>query len=111
MTDQPVDMERLNLITGGDEEMIQELVDLFVSDTTARIASMVESVARQDRLTLKRQAHAVKGASANMGATHLFNICMQLEKSSETGNVDELSQLLSAAQSAMAEATAFFAKR
>jgi len=105
MSSTPVDLERLNLITGGDEEMVRELVDLFVGDSTARIKGLAGFVHAGDRQGLKRQIHAVKGASANMGATKLYEVCLSLEQKAPTAEADDLLRHISEVEAAMDEAT------
>lgn len=73
-----------------DEEVIAELRDVmadqfghlclrFGADATSRLAAIEAAIYARDPLTLKEQAHSLKGASGNLGAMLLSSQCQQLE--------------------------------
>jgi HPt (histidine-containing phosphotransfer) domain-containing protein len=105
----PVDIERLNLITGGDPELIRELVDLFIGDANDRITLLSASIASGELDAVKRQAHAIKGAAANMGAELVQGVCHSIEQALASGaSTAELSRLNEQLAEAMAATVAYF---
>jgi two-component system sensor histidine kinase/response regulator len=99
----PVDLARLDDITDGDLEFTQELIDVFVSSCGQSVAEMRQELAALNRVALSRAAHKLKGASANIHATPLRDVCAELENHSGTLPPEEL-QAVVAAIEATAEA-------
>jgi len=63
----------------GDEELIKEIVLIFLTDTKERIEMLTEAMKACDTKGIKLYAHALKGAVANVGAKRLSNIAYRLE--------------------------------
>ena len=76
----PVNVQRLNDITDGDRAFEQELIESFLTDTERHITDLESAVREEDGEALKLQAHAIKGSSANAGATRLEEIAVRLEE-------------------------------
>ena len=62
-----------------DPQLVDELVPLFLDESTARIALIRDAVAAGDAATLKGAAHALRGSSASVGALRLSVLCAALE--------------------------------
>lgn len=61
-----IDDERLSAFTGGDRELEAELVALYVETAQLYLARLRGAL--DDAAGWQRAAHALKGASANIGA-------------------------------------------
>lgn len=83
----PIDFERINDATGGDEEFLAELVDIFLEDAALRVDEIHGAVASGDATELRRTAHKLKGSSANVGANGLMSLAKELEDIGCAGNV------------------------
>jgi HPt (histidine-containing phosphotransfer) domain-containing protein len=94
MSTSPIDRSRLDLITGGDEELLRELVELYLSDTATRLSDIESALAATNLEKIRRQAHAIKGASANMGATAMQEICTRLETVAKNESPDGIAELV-----------------
>lgn len=84
----PIDMDRINDATGGDEEFLAELVAIFLDDAQLRLEEIKGAVDSGDPSELKKTAHKLKGSSANMGANGLMNISKEMENMGSAGEVD-----------------------
>lgn len=75
-----------------DPDFLSELIDTYLHDTTASLAKLGEAlaVAEPDRLSARRVAHTIKGASQNIGAVQMAARCLDLERSAETADVTEM---------------------
>ena len=82
------------LMNWGDESLVQELVEIFLTDTPPRMAAIVAAVKASDAKTLASVAHALKGGSANMGADLLAKVCAKLEHFGRTEAMTEAVALL-----------------
>ena len=76
----PIDREALLNRVGGDEELLSEIVQLFLADCPLRIAAIKEAVAGGDPDEIRLAAHALKGAASNMSATALTAAARTLER-------------------------------
>jgi two-component system sensor histidine kinase/response regulator len=63
----------------GDAELLQELVDLFLADAPERMADIRGALAARDAEALRKAAHSLKGAAANLSAVALASAAKRLE--------------------------------
>jgi HPt (histidine-containing phosphotransfer) domain-containing protein len=70
----------------GEPDLIVELIDLYLEDAPRRVAVMQESLAKWNWLSLKREAHSLRGSSGNLGALQMARICDEIE-GIESGNL------------------------
>ncbi len=94
-----VSMARFREVTGGDAELARGLVSSFVESVERVLADIKSGLERQDLALVRRSAHTLVGASANMGATRLQAIAIAMEDSAEQGKGEAVGGLLDAAQS------------
>ncbi len=80
---------------GGDEELCKEIVELFIKDTPKQITELKKALENKDASIVQRQAHSLKGASANASAISLKEVAFQIETAGEKGNLDIATSLLS----------------
>lgn len=64
----------------------QELVDIFLEDASALIASMTAAARQQDVHKVVALAHTLKGSTANMGATALATAVRRVEDAARNGD-------------------------
>lgn len=91
------------LLCAGEEEFLAELVELFKSQTDSRLRLLREAVENGRFAEARAEAHAIKGASSQLGADRLAAICFEIE----TGAVDggaEMAALVSEAEFRFEEA-------
>ena len=63
----------------GEPDLIVELIDLYVEDAPRRLAVMKLSLTETNWLSLKREAHSLRGSSGNLGASKMALICDEIE--------------------------------
>ena len=78
-------IERLRGSLPGRDSLIDELIDLFVSDLPERLAAITQAVQCADARALMLHAHALRGGAANFGACCLDELCEKLEEIAERG--------------------------
>src|SRR2546428_2790048 len=54
---------------GGDQELLDELLGIFIEDAPIRVEAIRQAIATSDVTLLKREAHTLKGALKGIGAT------------------------------------------
>ncbi len=85
----PVDFTRLESILEGDHVLFQEIMSMFLSDTTSRLECLRKAVSAEDMAEIMRLAHSLRGASSNIGAMGLASAAEALEKSAKAGDLEE----------------------
>ncbi|MDY6987826.1 MAG: response regulator [Thermodesulfobacteriota bacterium] len=63
----------------GDETLCNELLGIFLEDTPGQLEKLKQAVQDNDASQVELSAHAIKGASANIGADALKDAAYQLE--------------------------------
>jgi signal transduction histidine kinase/DNA-binding response OmpR family regulator len=98
-----IDLQALRQLTGGDAEFERELADTFVASGDQALADIIAALKVKDYDTVRKRAHALKGASANIHAQSLSTVASNLESAARSrtgpaidGLVDELAQKLAA---------------
>jgi len=86
----PVNLGRINEITGGDAEFAQELVATFIESGESQLQEVTAAIALLDRAALARAAHKLKGACANVYAHELLATALLLESVAATSGSAEL---------------------
>jgi two-component system sensor histidine kinase/response regulator len=74
---------------GGDEQLLRELVALFLEDLPEQLAAVRKAVRRQDARALSSAAHALKGALSHFAARDTFESALRLERMGRSGDLDE----------------------
>ena len=81
------DIDTLLERIGGDHEFLHELVGVFVTSMEERIIALLAAVNRGDPEGIAAEAHAIKGAAANVDAHALGSAAATLEKSARLGSL------------------------
>jgi CheY-like chemotaxis protein/HPt (histidine-containing phosphotransfer) domain-containing protein len=83
-------MERVE----GDQDLLNELIQLFVDDAPVLLAAMHTALEQGDMPVLERTAHSMKGAASNLCAQAAAVAAAQIEKDAKGGNVAASAQSL-----------------
>jgi HPt (histidine-containing phosphotransfer) domain-containing protein len=81
------------LVTLGDEETVAEIIEVFRSDTAARLELLRGAVELQQREEIRAQAHAIKGSAIQVGADGMAVVCRQIEALAHAGTEAEIAGL------------------
>jgi light-regulated signal transduction histidine kinase (bacteriophytochrome)/HPt (histidine-containing phosphotransfer) domain-containing protein len=74
----------------GDNELAQTVFQVFLDDVPGQIQALKELVESGDAPGAARQAHAIRGASANVGGECLRNVASDMEKAADGGDLHQL---------------------
>lgn len=75
----PIDSAYLERVTGGDSQFQRELLQVFVQDCQNLLPRLRQAVAAGNAEDLRKIAHRLKGASANVGAHAFSQAARELE--------------------------------
>jgi two-component system sensor histidine kinase/response regulator len=79
---------------GGDTQFYNEIIDVFLQDVPKQIHALEGAILRGDAPFVQRQAHTLRGASANIGAVGLEEVAFQLEKAIEKQDLSQAVEML-----------------
>ena len=63
----------------GSPGFLGELIDLFLKEAIAHVATLRNSLAAKDARVFERTAHTLKGSSGNLGAAAMSRMCAELQ--------------------------------
>lgn len=87
MTDKPdLNPDFLLEISGGDQELIEEIVAVFRDDVPPRLDEIDAAMGAGDIAEVARVAHSLKGAAGSLGAERLEALALLLEDAAKGGN-------------------------
>lgn len=70
------------------DELLNELIDVFLEDGPKMIAAMQAALAAHDVDAFRRNAHSMKSNADTFGATALADLARALEVMGRAGNLD-----------------------
>ena len=82
------DEDALRHRVSGDQELMTEVIRLFLEDLPVRLAAIKEAVTGRNAEALRAAAHALKGAAGNLSAGGLFEAARVLERIGAESRMD-----------------------
>ena len=79
---------------GGDEELFKKVIAVFMKDIPDQLEELKQGLSHKDASLVERQAHRIKGASANVGAQALSDVAFETEMAGREGNLDRAAPLV-----------------
>lgn len=73
--------------TGGDEELLEELLVLFRDSSVSDYAQLQQAVAVNDAEGVMRAAHSLKGAAASLGIEGIRLLALNMEADARNNSV------------------------
>lgn len=78
---------------GGDEDLMHEVIRIFLDDYPRLISNLREALSAADAPAVQSSAHALKGAVGNFGAPTAVAAALALEQAAKQGKLEQLAQL------------------
>ena len=91
----PVDIARAVDEFMGDRDMVDHLLDEFVSKGNKQITTIEQALCTADFERIRHEAHSLKGGAANLTAYSLADSCAAIEMAAETVAGSEAEQISS----------------
>jgi CheY-like chemotaxis protein/HPt (histidine-containing phosphotransfer) domain-containing protein len=73
----------------GDEQLLSEVIDLFLVDASERMTEIRDALTQRDAKHLQSAAHALKGDAGCLGAAATATAALRLEEIGNNGNLAE----------------------
>ncbi len=94
MSDNSIDLTALNELKTIMGDDFSELVTVFISDSQIQLDDLKAAIAASDAPAIRRNAHTIKGSSANLGIETLSSICKELELKAADNCIESAGDLL-----------------
>jgi CheY-like chemotaxis protein len=101
-----VDWEVARRLTGGDESLLAELIELFPEESSSHLAAVRAGIAEQDAESLTRGAHSLKSSAGFFGAAQLVSLALEMETLGRAGSLSDAAERVVALEEAVACVTA-----
>jgi len=105
----PVDMERLLDLTGGEKEMLPELVEMYLVQTGQQLEKIADAIRTNQPDIVRREAHSAGGASGTMGINRMARLLLELETQGKAGTLTTAASVCAEAQAELLRARDFLA--
>ena len=89
-----VDWSIARNLTGGDESLLDELVELFPGESSKHAATIRKACTVGDGDALERAAHTLKSSAKLFGARALAGCAQQIESLASQARIDEVEAIL-----------------
>jgi len=74
--------------------MLAQLINCYLAESPILMQAMQTAVTNGEPMQLQRAAHTLKASSATLGATHLANLCKEMEYMGRNQDLTEASSKL-----------------
>jgi two-component system, sensor histidine kinase and response regulator len=96
-----IDIEAALARVGGDQDLLQEVAQLFLDECPQMVDSIRQAFRAEDLRALEFAAHTLKGAVGNFGARHAFDAALAVEIMARQGQVEEAGYQLALLEKAL----------
>lgn len=79
---------------GEDEELLQELLNLFHDSSAGDLAKIKDGAAQENSQAIGDAAHSIKGAAASLGINHICSVAATMEEAGRSGNIELAKKLM-----------------
>jgi HPt (histidine-containing phosphotransfer) domain-containing protein len=90
------DTEALVMLEEIMEDDFPELIQVFIADSDPRVPAMQLALEEQNSSALRDIAHSFKGASSNLSALPLADLCFKIEEKARDTNLESIHSLITA---------------
>jgi CheY-like chemotaxis protein len=97
----PIDWHRARSTVGGDDQLLQDLLDAYQGESLGLLDEIREGLDGQNAHLVKLAAHTLKGASISIGAAATANLAKRLEEVAEQDNLEVGRKLIGDLQQAL----------
>jgi PAS domain S-box-containing protein len=100
-----VDWDQAFETVGGDQELLVDLIKLFIDECPSMEADIAMAIRQRDAKELRRSAHALKGALNHLGARGVAAVAGELETSGEAQEFRDTEKTLQLLHGQLAQLT------
>lgn len=103
----PIDVERLKEVSADDVGLMNELIDLYLSQTRELLDQLKAAIDQKNSDAVYKSAHKALGSSVTCGMEAVVPSLKQLEHLGREGSFENAEELYSQAEEGFAEIDAY----
>lgn len=107
----PVNLQQLRDSAVGDEGLMRELIEIYISETEKTLVELKQSVAEKDFSGIYKNAHKIIGGSLTCGMQKIIPYLRRLEEIGRAENFADAEEVYKSAENAYAEMKSFLSVR
>jgi HPt (histidine-containing phosphotransfer) domain-containing protein len=88
MNDAPIDQSTIQALRNEGENLLSDLVDMFVGDVPIQLATLEDALTKKDAGATRLTAHTLKGTGGNFGASRMQVLATAIEENGRDGSLD-----------------------
>ncbi len=106
-----VDLDVALEVVGGDRELLQEAVQIFLEqDYPRELEKLVEGIAHQESVMVRQAAHGLKGVLSSFGSRQAREVAWRLETMGREGNLSDAPRALEELKAEVSRLATYFAR-
>lgn len=90
------DTDAFDMLKDVMDDEFPDLLRVYIEDSDSRLPLLHQALTAADASALRELAHSFKGASSNISALPLADLCFSLEEAAKHGDLSGLDQVVSA---------------
>jgi len=94
MSDKPIDYSSALERIGGDRELLEELLELYVQDFQEKYSLLQKAINQKDYNQIREVGHSLKGSSANLSLIPLNKASFIMETAGREKNIENAEKAL-----------------
>lgn len=102
-TGSPIDFERLREVSADDVELMNELIELYFSQTRELLDQLKTAITEKNADSVYQSAHKALGSSLTCGMNAVVSALKKLEQIGRSNNFENAEEILSEAGEGFAE--------
>jgi len=83
--DAPIDQITIQALRDEGDNLLSELVDMFIGEVPVQLATLEEALTKGDAIATRLSAHTLKGTSSNFGASRMQVLAGAIEENGRDG--------------------------
>jgi HPt (histidine-containing phosphotransfer) domain-containing protein len=92
--DAPVDRQVIQNLRDEGENLLSDLVEMFIGEVPGQLATLEDALASKDAGAIRLTAHTLKGTGGNFGAARMLELASAIEEKGRKGSLDGAGALL-----------------
>ncbi len=88
VNDAPVDQTAIQDLRDEGEDLLSELVEMFINEVPNQLATLEEALAKEDAGAVRLNAHTLKGTGGNFGASRMQALAGAIEEKGRSRSLD-----------------------
>jgi HPt (histidine-containing phosphotransfer) domain-containing protein len=88
VNDAAIDQTAIEELRDEGEDLLSELVEMFIGEVPGQLATLEEALAKEDAGAVRLNAHTLKGTGGNFGASRMQALAGAIEEKGRSRSLD-----------------------